>query len=188
MVPSSFGTTRFLSKPNVWHNHPIAVGASRYRRTGMTVALVFFAILGTMISFCLCDAQRRSSAAAAEERSDEDDVGWNELLGVTGTCTSLSGHGVVLDELRCELGPCWTLARKQNFLRGKRHWFIQATRIDGNHLGCRLRSSKEKRPALGTEVTYGRQTAASRSARLLYWPGAYERLFRYAHDRDTATT
>ncbi|MEI7780376.1 MAG: hypothetical protein WCJ18_00450 [Planctomycetota bacterium] len=27
-------------------------------------------------------AQRLSSAAAAEERSDEDDVGWNELLGV----------------------------------------------------------------------------------------------------------
>ena len=26
--------------------------------------------------------ERLSSAAAAEERSDEDDVGWNELLGV----------------------------------------------------------------------------------------------------------
>src|SRR5262245_7667062 len=70
MVPSSFGTTRFLSKPNVWHNHPIAAGASRYRRTGMTVALVFFAILGTTISFCLCDVQRLRWAAA-ERRSRE---------------------------------------------------------------------------------------------------------------------
>ena len=29
------------------------------------------------------DAQRWSSAAAGEERSDETDVGWNELLGGT---------------------------------------------------------------------------------------------------------
>jgi hypothetical protein len=53
MVLPSPGTTRCFSNPKVWHNHSIAAGALRYRRHGITVALVFFARLDMIISLLI---------------------------------------------------------------------------------------------------------------------------------------
>jgi hypothetical protein len=46
----------------------------------------------TVKSGCVSDTERWSSAAAGEERSDEPDVGWSDLLGGGAITADLDGR------------------------------------------------------------------------------------------------